>query len=137
MANINVGRGPEWYFVGADLIRTTILNTMAESEVKDYLIPADTVLHGIMIEALVRVANATAGMESSIFRIKVGVDGAEVEINQVQIYANAGTNQYLWIKAVVDDLDWTTAQSVSITCANTAADANLASVGYTLLIMGF
>jgi len=138
MAFIGVTKGAEWYYVGGDYTRGTVLNNATEQEVLDYVIPADTVLNGIMIEALVRLLNTTAGTESSVFRIKVGIDGAEVEISQAEVFCATGTvNQYLWIKAVTDTYDWTQAQSVSITCDMSVADFGVVSVGYTLTIMGF
>lgn len=138
MANISLTKGAEWYYVGGDYTRGTVLNNATEQEVLTYIIPADTILNGIMIEALVRLLNTTAGTESSVFRIKVGTDGAEDEITQAQVFVATGiVNQYLWIKAVTDTYDWTAPQSVSITCEMSVADFGVVSVGYILSIMGF
>ncbi len=137
MANISLNPGVEFYYVGGDFTEGSIANSVAEVELLDYNIPADTVLHGIIIIAacsnLVRLV-AT----QTIFRIKAGTDGAEVEIdrgtfrNDLYNYVTRGH-----VIAAIDSLDWTAAQTVSITAQMDGSNVNDISYGEYVVIMGF
>lgn len=138
MANIGLTAGPENYYVGGDYTVGLIANSVVETEVLDYIIPADTVLHGINVEAFVRVSNLMVTYQYSRFRIKAGTDGAEATYIQPVIACTASNNdQYVWLRITIDDLDWTQAQSISVTAQNDVANANLQGIGYILNITGW
>jgi len=144
MANISLAKGSEWYYVGGDYTEAFIGNSVVETEILDYVIPADTVIHGIKIyTATIITADIFDVPNTGIIRIKAGADGAEVErVRMAGTAPASATANYIdgvqvIFQCVIDDLDWTAAQSISITGENSSADGSTRCYGEVLIIEGF
>jgi len=139
---LNMIRG--LYYVGGDFTEGSIVNSATETEVLDYDIPAGTVTNGIIIIASCRNELVAQISTETVFRIKVGDNGSEVErcktkFNEIGGAADlSGTirNQG-FIVAVVDDEDWSAGQTVSVTADMDGADGFDTSYGEYVVILGY
>ena len=128
-----------YYYVGGDFTEGSVNSSTVETEVLDFNIPANTIANGIKITAFAAIEAQVVTGDSTIIRAKVGTNGSEVERTRIRL--QSGIVQDLFqqngiIFCVVDDLDWTQAQTVSITAQN-AIGNNVTTYGEYLLIEGF
>jgi len=152
---LNMIRGT--YLVGQDTTAGTVSNTTTETEVLTFDIPAGTVTNGIIIKAWI---NNTFDFDSGdvlTWRIKTGTDGAETVKRSILIEENdefpdITTNDYSSddifdfqgqnaglsaLEYIEDTLDWSVAQTVSITAQYSAADTRNEARGIYLQIIGY
>ncbi len=151
MASITLTPGVGFYYVGGDYTAAGIENSVVETEVLDYVIPADTVLHGIYISVYYNMQmNRSDAPNTGILRIKAGADGAEATYLALTwkdgrilgtLEGNTGgagyEGQFNEVRYVIDDLDWSLARSVSITIQFGFAHLQNYGSGFILLITGF
>lgn len=139
MANISLSPGVEFYYVGGDYIEGSITNSNVETEIMFYVIPPDVVLHGIHVEAFIRVANTTGATAFSIVRIIVDYGGASptAVISPKMAVSPTLDNEYSWLKATIQYPDWTQAQRISITAQNDIISVGFGVYAYALIINGW
>ena len=129
------------YYVGGDYDYAEIANSVAETELATYIIPANTIINGIRI-TIVCGNQVGAGETNTVtFRIKAGADGAEItQITTTNaIQASAANGQFVMFPftCALTSLDWETVQSISITAQNSVADTSRKGIINELHIEGF
>ena len=125
---LNMVRGE--YFVGEDVTPNSIANSTSETELLEYVIPANTIANGIKIR--IGIAGVSNSMGRIVtFRIKIGADGSETtrmtRILRVGDTAEGGEAN-ADVEYVFDDVDWSSEQSVSITAENSTVNTD--NIGY-------
>ena len=135
---VNMIRGT--YLVGDDATEGSAIDTTVETELLDFDIPAGTVVNGIIVYALIAAKPNNDGTQLYTFRIKVGTNGAEVTratLLHIPLGVSDDLHPSLFL-AVIDDEDWSAAQTVSITGQMDNATGDGDNVyGQNLTIIGF
>lgn len=131
------------YFVGGDYTGVTKANSVVETSLLNYTIPANTIINGIRIKFTVEVQDddSTAGTNDATIRLKTGTPGAETTKASflVDNYEVTGENMtvsrtYFYTETT---LDWEAEQSVVITGQNGETDTYAKVIGIELEIEGF
>ena len=150
---LNMIRGT--YLVGTDYTVGTMFNTTSETEVLTFNIPANTVSNGIIVTFGAAVDMNTSSDCS--LKLKVGTDGSEdiyativfqdgsagyqsgklMALDSAGGTTDAADGNYKEYTFVVDDKDWTSAQTVSITMTMTDADGDNEALGHMLTVLGY
>ena len=142
----------QFYFVGKDTGITGIGATAVETELLTLIIPKYTITNGIMLRFLFAVEVDSAGGETATLRIKVGPDGSEVTQQSVvwedsanlrsgELEATPTAVDYQgklrYYEFVVDDVNWTEEQSVSVTVQFSDSDLSNQALATSLIVTGF
>lgn len=131
-----------FYFIGGDFTEGSVANSTSETEVLDFDIPKNTVVNGIKIITSCQTVDFNLNLFKTIVRIKAGTNGSEVTKATGNFRAGWGDivnfQDYRGeVRGVVDDLDWTADQTVSITVQMDDANAGTSAIGEYLIIEGF
>ena len=135
---LNMIRGT--YLVGGDFTEGSISNSVAETELLDYDIPANTVTNGIIIIVVWAAgASGVGDSNNATIKIKTGTNGSEtlrLTISRRIPKADGKIQEYnAWY--VEDSLDWTLAQTVSITGQNSESEGDSKTHGNELIVLGY
>ena len=126
------------YFVGADYEEAGVANSTSETELVTFVIPANTVVNGIIISVNATATAASGGQNNSEVKVKIGTDGSETLKATFTLRAIDNTSRSIaTYHYVVDDLDWTSEQSVSITGTNSTTNASAGVYGQDLVVLGY
>ena len=151
--------GTTMKLIGTDYTIGSIVNSVVETEVLDFDIPADTVENGIIITFRARLMSDSDSGDIITMKMKAGTNGAETTyatITGISSSNPTGTHvEREWINQgtgthneaadihwkeygfVVDNLNWAANQTVSITIQSNSADASSGGAAHMLTIMGY
>lgn len=150
------GRGSTTYLVGTDYTAGGVSNTTTETELLTYDIPANTISNGIIVTFIAATSVDTIIGNKISLRVKCGTDGSEdtyativfnadtfgsPDYSAAEFIAGNTTNvadsnlkQYMFI---IDDKDWTVAQTVSITTQAEFTNTETGGAAHMLTILGY
>jgi len=134
------------YYVGADYTFASS-DVATDTEILTFVIPAGTVINGIVVTFLAKVTGVGSSTTREIF-CKAGTDGSEatyatitfddvgtanLQGDEADVDYDGALKEY---KFVVDDLNWAAEQSVSISTQDTGTNGGMTSA-QMLNVMGF
>ncbi len=122
-------------YVGSDTV-DTINNSVAETTLATVLIPANTVVRGIIVSSSVQVS-AGAAVNSGTFRVKIGPTGSEATKQTViLVAAPAGSRDGGSCLFYDNTQTWNADVTVLITGQNSVDGSTDVSTCYQLVVTG-
>jgi hypothetical protein len=140
----SMDKGVFSYYVGGDYIMSNIGNSTTETVLLNYTIPANTVINGIKVRAIVSHDCDVTSLDVGIFRIRAGLYGSTTTRTYAlltavcdfdTVFSAQFPTQEFYV--VIDDLDWTKENVVYVTGVNQVANVNTQCYGYQLIIEGY